>query len=651
MPLNIQIDDNDVAHVAQDLNLKFDDVERRQVLKCTESKDVQAGPGCGKTTLLVAKLAILASKWKWQDRGICVLSHTNVARHEVQRRLAIQSKGQSLLGFPHFISTIQTFVDTFLALPYIRSEDRTVVAIDNDLFSARICEKAESGRFSRLYSYLLKRRFQGNVENLQRFLSGLKYSGSLTRIDCATMPLGLTNENSPTYRDLLRLKGEMSSSGIYRFDDMFALADAYILDYPAVLEAIQERFPWVFIDELQDTEQNQIDLLARLFGQNSLVQRFGDANQAIFGSALSAEQAVLFEEDSLDVHGSLRFGPTIAEFASRLTVRPATITSESDQRNGNHTVFLFEPCRIQQVLPAFGNLLLNEYPAIPDNFVAKAVGAIHRSKETHKPENVPNCVTDYWPAYVPDATLVSARPQTMLLAVRKAKHIVYTANEFKEAHSLLIDSMLDLLRISGATAEENTPFTRTSLKKHLSQSDQSLVNSYKTWLLNAIQNNPAENQIIWDTFIAELTNVLQQLFRVTYNDDSATFLAWSPDIEANNGTTPARIVKNQYIHERDGRSIPITLGSIHSVKGESHTATLVLETRHYEHDAQKVIPYLIGDTRVTANIKPRLREHLKRIFVAISRPRELVCFALHQDHISTAQRQKLIDTGWRVEQV
>ena len=54
---------------------------RQEVLKSMERIDVAACPGSGKTTLLVAKLAILAEKWQHRTRGICVLSHTNAARH------------------------------------------------------------------------------------------------------------------------------------------------------------------------------------------------------------------------------------------------------------------------------------------------------------------------------------------------------------------------------------------------------------------------------------------------------------------------------------------------------------------------------------------------------------------------------------------
>jgi DNA helicase II / ATP-dependent DNA helicase PcrA len=81
---------------------------RLQVINSLETLDVEACPGSGKTTLLVAKLAILARRWKPNRKGICVLSHTNVARNEVEEKLGSCAEGSSLLRYPHFVGTIHS---------------------------------------------------------------------------------------------------------------------------------------------------------------------------------------------------------------------------------------------------------------------------------------------------------------------------------------------------------------------------------------------------------------------------------------------------------------------------------------------------------------------------------------------------------------
>lgn len=85
---NIEITDEDILWVEEMMGGKVHfDSARVNVLKNMDSVDIQAFPGSGKTTILVAKLAILAKKWPYSNAGICVLSHTNVAREEIEERL------------------------------------------------------------------------------------------------------------------------------------------------------------------------------------------------------------------------------------------------------------------------------------------------------------------------------------------------------------------------------------------------------------------------------------------------------------------------------------------------------------------------------------------------------------------------------------
>ena len=133
----IDITDADIDEIELLLgNLKFDS-QRRDILKCMDSIDIQAFPGSGKTTVLIAKLAILAKKWPYSDRGICVLSHTNVARNEIETRLGDTAIGKSLLSFPHFVGTFHSFFDTFAGLPWLRSNGYPITMIDTEVALTR----------------------------------------------------------------------------------------------------------------------------------------------------------------------------------------------------------------------------------------------------------------------------------------------------------------------------------------------------------------------------------------------------------------------------------------------------------------------------------------------------------------------------------
>ena len=131
--LDIEITDDDINTIEEELSLEFDE-KRRAVLKDNTSIDVQACPGSGKTTLLGCKLLLLAKKWKDIDRGVCVLSHTNVAKDEILKVLQKHPAGYKFTKYPHFVGTIQDFVDKYLALPLLRSCGLQIEAVDDEIF-------------------------------------------------------------------------------------------------------------------------------------------------------------------------------------------------------------------------------------------------------------------------------------------------------------------------------------------------------------------------------------------------------------------------------------------------------------------------------------------------------------------------------------
>ncbi len=72
----------------------------------------------------------------------------------------------------------------------------------------------------------------------------------------------------------------------------------------------------------------------------------------------------------------------------------------------------------------------------------------------------------------------------------------------------------------------------------------------------------------------------------------------------------------------------IRLGSIHSVKGETHAATLVLETFWYDHNLEKLLPWLRGKKIGGSGVGQRDTKRLKLHFVAMTRPSNLLCLAM-----------------------
>lgn len=148
----IKITDQDIERAEKILlpeGSRFND-ERRKFICCMKSHDVVACPGSGKTTALLSKILILASKMPFSDnRSICVLTHTNVAIDKIKSQLGTEA--EHLFQYPNFFGTIQTFIDRFLAIPAYRNEfNQALLSIDWDMYFNAI-ERVYSQNMRKLF--------------------------------------------------------------------------------------------------------------------------------------------------------------------------------------------------------------------------------------------------------------------------------------------------------------------------------------------------------------------------------------------------------------------------------------------------------------------------------------------------------------------
>ena len=293
---------------------------RSRIIRSMETLDIEACPGSGKTTLLVAKLAILAHKWTDGRRGFCVLSHTNVARREIEARLGNTAAGQGLLRYPHFIGTIHAFVNEYLALPWLRSLGYRVEMIDDE-----VC---------------LRRRWSRLPRNVRYSLQTNHHTEQVLRFRDTTFSLGdvrwgkkrWLGINTPTYGQMRNACEESAVEGYFCHDEMFVWANDMLDKVPSMIECLRTRFPFLFVDEVQDNSELQSQLLHRIFmdGEQPVTrQRFGDMNQAIYEYT---KQAVDIGRDEfpiaanrIDMPNSFRFDGSIADLVDPFGVDPQGI--------------------------------------------------------------------------------------------------------------------------------------------------------------------------------------------------------------------------------------------------------------------------------------------------------------------------------------
>lgn len=615
-------------------DLDFTDAERRAVLLEAGTRDVNAAPGSGKTTVLAAKLLLLARKWPHQRRGICVLSHTNVAREEIQKRLAATLDGTRLLTYPHFIGTIHAFVNAFLALPFLRSEGLEVDVIDDEAFANRAIGMAM--RKPTLRGWAARK---GSVKPM---VGGLVFKGS--SLDLMSEGGALPRTDSKSYLLLRDIKLKLAEKGVFRYADMFAFAESLLTRSPALKDRLSKRFPLVFIDEMQDTSWAQEDLLNRLFGETVTVQRLGDINQRILSSDEGASNLTYPKAPALSISTSKRFGPAIAAAVSSVRVSgDAVIGAAAD---GHRPMLLtYATARVGDVLNLFAQKVLERFSN--EELCRGHVKALCARKQGDAKKAPGRSLIDYWPAYA-DAKSSGSRSERLWTLLGAPGATAGAAATLADRAGNAKRAVLLALRATGSehvsTVRDGHQLLRRLQDAGIDTAPVRLL--CRTLALDdSLGASKASRSNVPELFYGALNALLPAGLSLAEFAKLPVFAEPedSPEVELRQ-----RLCRV----EQGGRQVNVEIGSVASMKGETHLATLVLESFGWpsrRFDLQMAMPVLAG----LAARNPKLKGHqlslLSNLYVGMSRPTSFLCVAANEERVTDECRKGLFARGWLLE--
>lgn len=661
------ITDDDVTWVRSLMRLGELDEPRQQFLRSLETIDVAACPGSGKTTLIVAKLAILARRWRHATRGICVLSHTNVAREEIVAKLGGSAVGQRLLGYPHFIGTIHGFVNRFLATPFLLSSGYPVEVIDDDV-AAAIRRRALGQRFHNLRLFL--ERHHSTVESIRITSADFQISAG-----GRAFPAG---QGADMYQLARGAAMASAQAGVFCYDDIFVFGRALIAQEPQIGVILSNRFPLLLVDEMQDTSETQSEFLRALFPREAgttVVQRVGDPNQQIFEAGTASVQDAFPDRRPghyVSIPNSARFGQLIASRASPIavqTVEPLGLRGLgpilTPDIQPQPTLFLFDGNAGTRVLDAFGSHVLNVLPKnVRSSRPVVAVGAIHKPADEVVPGHAhyPKTLGHYCPAYQHQVRRLPTRnPAYLCHYFLQAQSSVRAGVPFGECLNALA---LGMCRTAEALAGRSIARGQTRPHRYIERSLNSyseVQKLYRQIIVKFLANGTALNELEWAQAVPHVRNIAARLGECdSENTGADELLSWAkaPLIEpvnAADGGSPVPI--NTYRYRGISDDVDIELGSIHSVKGQTHSATLVVETYFHGHDLQSLLPWLVGDRQNGATAGERDRKRLHQVYVAMTRPTHLLCLAMRTHALGatvadqTRQAERLEAIGWSVQRI
>lgn len=281
-------------------NLK-EHLNKEQYEACITEKDTVliACPGSGKTRTITYRLAYFSTVYNQSRKLNIAITYTNRAADEIRNRLELMDIDISNV----WTGTIHQFCMNFIIRPYHMYHKRTSkgYTIIDDFAKDK-------------YLKQIRAMYEEKKD---------KYNNDFV---------------GKQYKKMLEEKNEID------FDLILEISNELLKTNEFIAENISSLIRTINIDEYQDTNQNQYEIISRIFKANKkiIILFTGDPNQAIYsnlgGISKSKEEiSELFnsEFNEMYLHGCYRSTQRIVEFYTNFEVENTGVESVAKIKNEN----------------------------------------------------------------------------------------------------------------------------------------------------------------------------------------------------------------------------------------------------------------------------------------------------------------------------
>lgn len=236
---------------------------------------ISAGPGAGKTHWLINHIRhiINDSRILGIMRKVACITYTNVAVEEVKKRLGIYSNHVE-------VSTFHSFLFQHIVSPYwhlIAAEE----GLNLDAFQGET-EQIFTNLFEPIKAEI-KQQYVKNNKGLEYMLKHALWTTNTNKeieitIKRKYRPEGLCIRDE--FFD--KYKHKIWSLGIVNYDDIHYFTYKLIIKYPFIVNLVGSLFPYIVVDEFQDTTPIQSLVLQKLSEVGTYIGVIGDKAQSIY---------------------------------------------------------------------------------------------------------------------------------------------------------------------------------------------------------------------------------------------------------------------------------------------------------------------------------------------------------------------------------
>ena len=277
---------------------KLNTYQQEAVLDESPACVVNANVGSGKTTVLIAKILYLHWEKKVPLEDMLVLTFTNKAAREITDRLRAREPElfpEQIRGFGTFHSVAMRLLKEKLSIEkagWTRDFSVMEPEEETDLALRIIKEEKLNIKYKNRLKKRLEQEYQGYLEGKETS----RYRDDLFRL-YPLLQKEKQRENKMSFSDLLLVSTELIKEEKY---------------FPA----------WIIADEIQDSDNLQLEFLAALKGEDTRIFAVGDPNQVIYSWRGSSDSTFFalkrqFGARELSLPVNYRSNASILEAANR----------------------------------------------------------------------------------------------------------------------------------------------------------------------------------------------------------------------------------------------------------------------------------------------------------------------------------------------
>jgi DNA helicase II / ATP-dependent DNA helicase PcrA len=237
---------------------------------------ISAGPGAGKTYWLVnhIKNVLHNSDRLFRTRKIACITYTNIAVETILKRLGTSSEQAEVSTIHSFlykniVKPYATFIAKDFGLDVSKMDGHDDIVISNYSFLQEW--KTKTGQLRIIDDHRIVEAFS---KLRWKFENGDLKIKTDYPIFVGKYPI--KNDSYLEYKKMIWEKG------FVHHDDVLFFSFQIIIKFPFVLEILNAKFPYIFIDEFQDSNPIQVEIFKKLGLLESIVGVIGDAAQSIY---------------------------------------------------------------------------------------------------------------------------------------------------------------------------------------------------------------------------------------------------------------------------------------------------------------------------------------------------------------------------------